>query len=187
MGEKCVEREPWEEFETVRKAAIDALRCGQHIARSPLSVICQLLVLPSFEDAIRWDVVEASSPPNGRQLHLQRTIWRMEVDSGAFRSPIERLKHPRPYLPTIETGIVNVNSARLDSILSQFRTIRIPLAVEDPQSGLDGTAFELRLGGPFCSARIAWRCNLPNEWREFHPVVRDLEAFFNDSWSAESG
>src|SRR5688500_6819085 len=98
----------------------------------------------------------------------------MDEDNHAKSSPVERLKHPRPYQPTLETDWALLDAARLDAILSRIRHVRIPLSLADAIAGCDGTSFELAVGDFFCNARIGWWCEMPKEWQELAPVVTEL-------------
>ena len=98
-----MEQEQRDEFFRVRESAYDALRFGTLIDRDRSDAVCQFLILPSFENPISWDVIDVGSNRHGAQNRLYRSCWRMDVDSAAMRSPVERVKHPRPYAPTFET------------------------------------------------------------------------------------
>ena len=104
--ESAVEREQMEEFYAVREAAFDALRFGTLVERHRSVPVCQYLILPSFENPISWDVIKVVSRGEGAQTRLYRSTWRLGVDSQAMSSPVERMKHPRPYKPTLETSWV---------------------------------------------------------------------------------
>jgi hypothetical protein len=185
--EFVVDREQIDEFCTVRESAHAALRLGPRIDRHRSLPLCQFLILPSFENCISWDVLKLDSRDSGAQTRLYRSCWRNDADTEAFRSPVERLKHPRPYSPTLETDWVLIEKDKLESILSRFRTIRIPLTLTTSHAGLDGTSFELALGDAFCNARITWWCELPEEWKELRPVVAELEILFDSTWERRGG
>ncbi len=171
-----------DEFYAVRESAFDTLRLGTLIDRHRSVPLCQFLILPSFENPISWDVIEVVSRGEGAQTRLYRSTWRMDVDNQAMSSPVERLKHPRPYKPTLETDWVLVDANRLEVILSRIRSVRIPLMLANPAGGCDGTSFELAVGHFFCNARIGWWCDMPKEWQELVPVVNELERLFESTW-----
>jgi hypothetical protein len=182
-----VEREQIDEFSLVRDAALDAVRLGACIDRNNSGRVCQLLVLPSFENLISWDVIKVVSRQSGPQNRLYRSCWRMDLDYQAFRSPVERVKHPRPFSPTFEKDWVPIDSANLEAILSRLRSIRIPLSPASQVVGADGTSFELEIHDLFCYARIRWWCDMPEDWRELEPVVTDLLRLFQSSWDQSHG
>src|SRR5262245_62282114 len=148
--EKFMDREQMEEFYAVRESAYDALRLGTLIERHHSVPMCQFLILPSFENPVSWDVIRVVSRKDGAQTRLYRSCWRMDVDSQAMSSPVERLKHPRPYNPTLETDWVLVAKAKLEAILARINAIRIPLTLPRARTGCDGTSFELAVGDFFC-------------------------------------
>jgi hypothetical protein len=185
--ENVMDREQMDEFYAVRESAYDALRLGTPIERHRSMPMCQFLILPSFENPVSWDVIGVVSRKDGAQTRLYRSCWRMDLDSQAMSSPVERLKHPRPYNPTLETDWVVVDKGKLEAILARLNTIRIPLTLATARVGCDGTSFELAVGDFFCNARIRWWCDLPEEWQELRPVVADLESLFESTWERGRG
>jgi hypothetical protein len=103
----------------------------------------------------------------------------MDVDGDAMRSPVERLKYPRPYSPTIEVNWVLVDRGRVEAILARLREIPIPLVVNH-RVGLDGTTVELSVG----NTRISWWQDLPEEWQALGPVIVDLTQYFDQAWAS---
>ena len=182
-----MDREQMDEFYAVRESAYDALRLGTLIDRHRSVPMCQFLILPSFENPVSWDVIRVVSRQAGAQTRLYRSTWRMDVDSQAMSSPVERLKHPRPYTPTLETDWVLVDKGKLEAILAHFNAVRIPLTLASARAGCDGTSFELAIGDFFCNARIGWWCDLPEEWKELRPVVAELESLFESTWERGRG
>lgn len=180
--EIVVEREQMEEFSALRELAYQALRHGIHAKQLGTRQICQLLVLPSFSNPVCWDVTEGGPRKVVGETRLYRSTWRMDLDSQALSSPVERLKHPREYKPTLETQWVSINKGELEVELARINDIRIPLAVSSSAIGIDGTSFELSFGDSFGCARIRWWCELPDDWRELRPVINDLESLFASAW-----
>lgn len=176
-----------DEFYVVRNSAFDALRLGTPIDRHRSVPMCQYLILPSFENPVSWDVIGVVSRTDGAQTRLYRSCWRMDIDDQAMSSPAERLKHPRPYKPTLETDWVLFDKPKLEAILDRFKAVRIPLTLANERAGCDGTSFELSVGGFFCNARIGWWCDLPEEWQEIRPIVVDLENLFESAWKRGRG
>ncbi len=178
-----MEREQMDEFCAVRESAFDALRFGKSIDRHRSIPVCQLLILPSFENPISWDAIKVVSRQAGAQTRLYRSCWRMDLDTQAMSSPVERLKHPRPFIPTLETDWVLVDGTKLNLILSGLRGIRIPVTLANAKEGCDGISFELAIGDFFCNIRIGWWCDMPEEWGELQPIVTELEKLFESSWN----
>ncbi len=173
--------EQFDEFFAVREAACDGLRSGAFVGADGL-LMCRLVVLPSFENSVGWDVRSWPVPGGPAQPRLFRSCWRMDLDSGAFGSPLERLKHPRPYRPTVEVVSAPIDATRIEGVVRRLQAIPIPLAVAEPPVGLDGTSYELHVGKSFCRARIAWWNRLPEEWSALGPVLAEMESIFESSW-----
>ncbi len=182
-----MDREQMDEFGAVRQTACDALRFGALMDQHRPLAVCQFLILPSFENAVSWDVTKVASRKEGAHTRLYRSCWRMDIDSQAMSSPVERCKHSRPYRPTIEVDWVPIDEAQIDGLLKKLRLVPVPLAVASNHAGLDGTFFELTVGGFFCSARIVWWCSIPDEWRALQPVVSELERLFASTWETHRG
>ncbi len=177
-----MDREQIDEFYKLQELACNALRLSTAIDRHQAIPICQLLTLPSFENPVSWDVIKMMSRQSRGETRLYRSCWRMDLDSQAMSSPMERLKHPYPFIPTIESDWILVDTTQLEAVLSRLQSIQIPLMLPSPQIGFDGTSFELALGDFFCNARIRWWFEMPTEWRELQPVVTELEQLFESSW-----
>jgi hypothetical protein len=177
-----MEREQIDEFTGLSEQVCDALRHGKHIDFRHFVPICQYLILPAFENSLSWDIVRAVPRTAEAKDRLYRSCWRKDVDSQAMCSPIERFKHPRPYKPTVEVDWVPIDLDRVQHCLATLRTIRVPLTIAQPHSGLDGVRFELSMGTLFCNARIGWWGKLPDEWLELKPVVTHLEQLIQETW-----
>jgi len=176
-----------DEFCAVRESAYDALRLGTCIDRHRSVPVCQFLILPSFENPVSWDVIKVVSRQAGAQVRLYRTCWRMDLDSKKMSSPVERLKHPRPFRPNFETDWVLVEAGELESVLLRLRRIRIPVMPADARTGCDGTSFELAVGDFSWNTRIGWWCDVPKEWGELQPIVAELERLFESAWQQARG
>jgi hypothetical protein len=186
MEVRSVEPEHWAEFDAVREAAYNGLRRGRYIEHARSLPACQYLVLPAFENAVSWDVMRGVERGAHTEIRLWRSCWRMDQDARAFSSPMERLKHPRPYRPTVDVGWTLLDSSRIESIIACLRSIRVPLGVTNSHMGCDGVSYELSVGESFCNARICWWCDLPDEWLELGPVVADLVQLFELSWASRA-
>jgi len=184
--ETIVQQEQADEFYTVRKQAYQSLRHGTHPDGHPLHA-CQFLILPSFENAICWDITGVASRKQKSTATLHRSCWRMDVDAEAFRSPVVRIKYSRPYRPTIETGTAPLDIAKLDQTLSPLLHIRIPVMVPKSGFGIDGTRIEWFLGDFMYGFRLLWWCDLPEEWRELAPVIADLLGLMETTWADAHG
>jgi hypothetical protein len=179
-----VDSKDFDEFVAVRAAVHEGLRNGAFIDRTGWSC-CRIVILPSFENCVAWDarvIRKRRRPPEHR---LYRSCWRMDTDTQNLLSPLERLKHPRPYRPTVEVRATAIDGARIDELVQRFCGLPIPLGVAAPPIGCDGTSYELQLGHFFCHARIGWWNSLPAEWKAIEPLVDELISLFEFSWRGE--
>lgn len=180
-GNLHVDFEHLDEFYAVREAACDGLRSGGFIGDAGWPV-CRFVVLPSFENSVAWDVRSLRVRGKPAEAQLFRSCWRMDLDQQTLLSPVERLKHPRPYRPTVELGSVPIDAARIEGLMHRFQTIGVPLAVANPPTGCDGTNYELEIGHFFYHVRIGWWVRLPDEWKTIAPVIEEMAALFESSW-----
>jgi hypothetical protein len=169
------------EFEAVREAAYHGLRSGSFVGDAGLP-LCRFVVLPSFHNAIAWDVRSLRVRGKSAESRLFRSCWRRDLDLQALGSPVERLKHPRPYRATVEVASVSIDPADIGRLIRRFQSTPIPLAIAKPPVGLDGTSYELKIGGPFCRAQITWWVRLPEEWAALAPLIDEMAALFESSW-----
>jgi len=170
------------EFYEVREAACDGLRSGRFVEGEAGSTLCRLVVLPSFENAVAWDVLSLPTRGATARTRLLRSCWRQDLDLHALGSPVERLRHSRPYRATVEVGSAPIDTAEIEGLVLRLRTIPVPLSVARPPFGVDGTSYELEIGGASCKARIAWWAHLPEEWEVLGPVVEEMCSLFESSW-----
>lgn len=176
-----------DDFAAVREAVYDGLRLGKYIDRHRSVPVCQYLGVPAFDNPFSWDLVQIVSRRAAAQTRLYRACWRMDLDVRAMGSPVERMKHPRPFRPTVEVGWAPVGLAGVEALVARFRSIRVPLAVARPHFGCDGVSIELSVGDLFCNARIGWWCDIPDEWQELRPVVAEMESLSERAWAARAG
>ena len=181
---EIMEQEQINEFGHVQEAAIERLRTatGWRSARKG-SLKFQLLTLPSFENGVSWEVREVHLRHRDSQTRLYRYCWRMDVDLDAFSSPVKRLKHPRPYSPTIEVAYVEVDQTIVARYQQRISSTPVSLVAPKNSIGLDGVIYELALGD-FCQSRLCWWCKLPEEWQPLQPIIDDMFREFEFCWRA---
>lgn len=161
------------------------LREREHILRSKHSPLLQFLVMPSFTDSWCIDLVRT----NGVTVAYY-TVWRMTHDIEAFSTAIERLKHPRPYLPTLESTKLDASPESLDLILDRLSSIVVPLSRVRNSIGLDGTLFELQIGDGLTGIMLQWHNELPDEWSlelaDVLSMVNDIASLHTTQASAQA-
>ncbi len=169
-----------QEWSQVRSQTLEDLRAYRHLLRTKHTPLLQFLVMPAFVDARCVDVMQAD-----KEYAAFSTTWQVTRDAIAFSSPIERLKHPRLFIPSIQTRPLDWKSEFIaNSILKPLSEVYVPLL--SSQCGsivLDGTRFELcaRNGGALI--RLVWYSgsegwhpeSVPNEWLEVRGLIEVLE------------
>ena len=142
------------------------LRGRDHILRSKHRPLLQYLVRPSFTDTWCIDFVRT-----GDDLVAYYTVWRMTEDIHAFTTAIERLKHPKPYVPTLASAQMDVGTDSIESILRRLEQIQIPLRRTKNSISLDGVSFEMQIGDAWTGIMLQWHNELPDGWP---PGLADL-------------
>jgi hypothetical protein len=126
-------------------------------------------MFPSFRDgrAIGIQSVTRRFPDRLRErgFDVVARTWRYSIDSAKLETPIERLKHPRPLLPTIDTQSARIEKLQVDSLIASLSQIRVPVHPLDASMGLDGTSFELQIGDHFCGSEFHWWSAYSGEWK----------------------
>ena len=170
-----MEAEEMMEWGLVRDRAVAHLRECRHIDTSKHRPLAQFLIIPSFEDTIAVDIVHSQ-----QQLAAYVTLWRSTIDINAFASPVERLRHPRPFLPTYESHQACVPTQNLAELLEQFSQIVLPLSATTNTISLDGTSYELRSGDGYSGIRLHWHNRLPEAWSMLDMIVDTMSTLAED-------
>lgn len=146
------------------------LRGRDHILRAKHRPLLQYLVRPSFTDTWSIDFVRT-----GDNLAAFHTVWRMTEDIHAFTTAIERLKHPKPYVPTLASTRIDLGSNAIESMLHRLGQIQIPLQQTKNSISLDGVSYELQIGDGWTGVMLQWHNELPDEWpTELRRSVEDI-------------
>jgi hypothetical protein len=153
-----MEDENRREFVEIRFRVLDHLRRRLHILQPKHKPLLQYLTIPSFDDAVCIGVVST----NGG-LSVYRTVWRMTQDAAAVLSPMERLRHPHPYEPSVNSERLTVSIATIEALLAKLQSSQFP-PVELRRIYLDGVSYELSLGDGDEETHIRWTNELPQEW-----------------------
>lgn len=111
----------------------------------------------------------------------------MTHDLEAFSTPIERLKHPRPYAPTLESIQFDPELLDAESVLTRIFKIRLPLKLTKNWISLDGTSFEMQIGNGTNGILLQWHNQLPDEWLELSEIVESLNELARRSLETAAG
>lgn len=97
-----MELEQQAEFGELRERALSRLRSGGSAEGDDTSQLLLVLVAPWFGLPVGWEIVRIGGDVGTERFAAICTQWRSDVDLEKFRSPVERLRHPRPLNPTVE-------------------------------------------------------------------------------------
>ncbi len=151
----------------------------QHLMDVPESgsyrQVFSLWTLPSFTPSSRWTVYSPSRSKKGKSPFASYTVWRSDLDMEKFKSPLERLRHPKDLVPTIENETVGLTGDDIEEFVQRVRGISIPFFLGSPSVvGCDGTNFKFHYDEFFFGGSLHWWEDRPLEWRPFTEVVRRI-------------
>ena len=152
-----MDSEQHQEWYALQRAGKEALNVGD-------LWILRLVHEPSFDDhhVIGIQRVTRRFPDRLREhgFDVFARTWRRSEDSRKLETPIERLKHPRPLVPTIEERRVPVESAVPQRLLLELDKISVPMFPFEFPDGLDGTGYELS----DAQNTLRWWSTYPKTW-----------------------
>jgi len=158
--------EHFEEWCALEQQAMERLRRGCIPSGSGLQRKIQLLVLPSFTEASSWEICQETFE-NAEYVAIH-SIWHRKADIAKLESPVVRLRHPRPLVPTIEARRWSLETAWVDARRKELTAFTIPAIVDSRGIGLDGTSYEVAFDAGLAQARYRWWHEPPSEWRALH-------------------
>ncbi len=137
--------------------------------------VFSLWIFPSFTPSSRWTVYSPSRSGKGKCPFASCTAWRSDLDLEKFKSPVERLTHPKDLAPTIENEAIWLTGDDIEDFVQRIRGISIPFFLGSPSVvGCDGTSFEFRYDELFFGGSLHWWEDRPLEWRPFTEVVLNI-------------
>lgn len=131
-----VDREFHDEWRTLTDQARFALEAGGWSMR--------LGIFPPFADARVVGLVAEPRKP----LSIEARCWHRAIDAEKLRTPVERVRHPRPLQPTV--GVCSTTHWAQDMqkrLLSDLAQLRMPPVRTGWHLALDGTWFTI-----FCTS-----------------------------------
>ena len=162
-----------EEYQLLREAAKVLLR-DIPVSGSYRNVF-SIWVWPSFTPAIRWTIYSPRRLAQKHQPFASGTIWRSDLDGKKLASPVERLKHPKVLVPTIENMTVDLKVELIQEFENSLEGLSIPIFKGMPSAiGCDGTSYEFSYNKFFYGASLSWWEDHPVEWRPFIRAVLEI-------------
>ena len=169
-----MDSEQIKEWMALEKSARDLVRQGAMPVAIGLKRLFQILALPSFDGLLGWEIFQKVSRSNEKSCFAVRTLWCRDEDAAKLESPIERLKYPRDLEPTIRAETIELDTVIVDSFLDRLKAIRIPIFLDNPRFGTDGTCYEFSFGQLFLGVRYRWWEEPPNEWKPLSDTVLEI-------------
>jgi hypothetical protein len=144
--------------------------------------VAQFITLPAFTPNESLEIFRRWTRDRKQEHLLVRTIWRLDLDSAKLETPVERLRHPRPLVPTIENEMRPIPESAVQEIEEMLGAITVPLQIRQAHVGCDGVSYELRVGSSFTETSVRWWYKPPEGWEPladaFHRIVGRLQEMF---------
>ncbi|HIA52366.1 MAG TPA: hypothetical protein EYN91_09805 [Candidatus Melainabacteria bacterium] len=173
-----MESELVNEFARLRETAYRDLRT--HSNMKGCEHVFQYLALPSFSPGVAFDVFRKPHKELDTEFVLVKTTWRSDIDGEKFRTPVERLKHPRPLEPTMEVQLLAVPSTTLSILVNELLELKMKSA-ERIGLCLDGIAYELTINHSGSECSLRWNMHLADEWEGLKNWIRKADSTFNST------
>ncbi|HEX8234347.1 MAG TPA: hypothetical protein VF600_00160 [Abditibacteriaceae bacterium] len=175
-----------QEWYKIEERATFLIRQGQALAHTEAFPLFQVVVLPSFEPIVSWEVCEKWEDGETKSYLVVRSIWRIDLDRVQMEQreailPIKR-KYLPPIEPTIEVLATPLPEVWCQTMLSKLQQITIPIyndGVFRDENGqqwgiLDGTSYEIAFEPGHISARFHWAEEPPTQWQPLHAFVQEV-------------
>jgi hypothetical protein len=185
-----VEQEQVREYGRLQDDTIAKLRHHAFVDGLDAHHAFQYLILPSFTPPISWDVFRRRRRDHEDDFVLVRSAWRSDLDLEKLRSPVERLRHPYPLIPSVEVHQLNAASGGLAQLAAELAELRLPIGAPSSVGGLDGVTYEVAIEQPPHSIALTAKCRLswwhrpPVEWEGLVAWLLRAEAVFECAWAA---
>ena len=199
-GIQTMEREQQTEFRLLEEDVHRQLREGTSREAAPGIRLFHYVELPSFTDRTCFEVFrhggtavavtqgqEETPATSARCEYIAvRTRWCFTQDLRAFESPVARVKHPRPFKPTLKIDKVSVARETIGEFLTRLAGITIPVMVLGQPIGCDGASYEFQVGDFWLGSRFSWWVKMPREWQPLESAVTDLLAYIQSCFSDDT-
>jgi hypothetical protein len=185
-----LEHEQVREYGRLQNDIIVRLRHHAFVDDLKASHVFQYLILPSFTPPVAWDVFQRRRRDHEDDFVLVRSSWRSDLDLEKLRTPVERLRHPYPLVPTLEVHQLNAPSAELAHLSIELAAMKLPIGARPSVGGVDGVTYEVAIAQPphsiplAASCRLSWWHEPPTEWDNLAAWLQQAEAVFESAWAA---
>lgn len=143
--------------------------------------LLRIVYLPSFEDAVGWELFEVREGDTPASALAHRTTWRQEQDLRSFGGPQDRLAalrhkfHGDATEPTLAYKSVTPHLRLVRDATARLAAMQVSLRNPSSKSmGCDGDSYELTLGDFWVEVTLRWWEEPPAEWSEAGAVTKTL-------------
>lgn len=157
-------------FNEFEKYAVEIVRKGQTQNIRGLQRKFQIIMLPTFDDVIGWEVC-LDSLRSDKPYSALFTNWKKRDDLEKFRTPVEKLKYLNRLSPTIEFHRFELEKHFAETIIDQFKSISVPAFIESQHFGLDGTSYEVNIGSHWATLQFHWWESPPKVWQQIGDIT----------------
>lgn len=135
------------------------------------------LVLPSFEDSCRYELLTPVRPSTTCGLAV-KTVWRSSEDNAKFANPLARLRQgPGVRLrPTIYEYQNEIDACIVDDLCRSASALQVTVWPPERGLGLDGTSYELEVADVQRICRFRWWESPPKGWEPLAGLVQQIIA-----------
>ena len=185
-----MEQEQIREYGRLQNDIIAKLRHHAFVDGLQARHVFQYLILPSFTPPISWDVFRRPRRGHEHNFVLVRSSWRSDLDLEKLRSPVERLRHRYPLVPSVEVHQLDAASAELASLAAELAALALPIGAPPSVGGIDGVTYEVAIQQPRHNIALTAKCRLswweepPVEWERLAAWVKRAQAVFEAAWAA---
>lgn len=172
-------------FSRMEKKVIEKLRKASYGPVKHKTIICQLLVLPSFWNPFCWSMYWSYKEKQRKHEEwINLTKWDSKTDYQTLEK-LDQTKEQVHLKPTIYSESLRSSREEIDGLITQF-TGSIPFTIEQNWGVADGVSYELIINRLNISTHIRWNSQLPQEWDSIRTPLVKLATFFEDSWTKKS-
>ena len=170
-----MEKDHVQEFQQLCHSALDQLESVA--ASGSYECVFSFWTLPSFADQSRVTLYTPRRDKSRLTSYVEFSVWRREVDAEKFRTPLERLKHPKVLKPTIESSAREVSHDLISDVIHDLKQVSLPcLRPDELMLGTDGTRYRFKADQGYFGIDLSWWCDGPEQWRETIQKLRTTVA-----------
>ena len=160
-----MEKAHFQEFQQLCNSALEQLE--NVAASSSYECVFSFWTLPSFSDQSRATLYTPRRDKARLASFVEFAVWKRDVDAEKFRTPLDRLKHPKELKPTIETSTRELGHDLVSAVINDLKQVSLScLRPDESMLGTDGTRYRFKADQGYFGLDLSWWCDGPMQWRE---------------------